>query len=73
MNKTFNNVHNSESQIAGFIKESMLKVRVLAQPSGLAKSIKAGEEITIKSSYIRKSGLPFDNRGYTFSVMALVI
>tara|TARA_R100000935_G_C2840383_1_gene170647 strand:- start:2555 stop:2728 length:174 start_codon:yes stop_codon:yes gene_type:complete len=55
------NAHNIEGQIAGFIKESILKVSTLAQPSDLATSIKAGEKTTIKSSYIRKNGLPFDN------------
>lgn len=55
------NAHNIEGQIAGFIKESILKVSTLAQPSDLAKSIKAGEKTTIKSSYIRKNGLLFDN------------
>lgn len=66
------NAHNIEGQIAGFIKESILKVSTLAQPSDLATSIKAGEKITIKSSYIRKNGLPLDSRGHTFSAMAVV-
>lgn len=66
------NAHNIEGQIAGLIKESILKVSTLAQPSDLAKSIKAGEKITIKSSYMRKNRLPFDNRGHAFSIMAVV-
>ena len=66
------NAHNIEGQIAGFIKESILKVSTLAQPSDLAKSIKAGEKTTIKSSYIRKNGLPFDNWDHDFSAMAVV-
>jgi len=35
------------------------------------KSINVGDRIAIKSSYTRKHGLPFDNRGQTVSVMAL--
>ena len=35
------------------------------------KSIQIGDRIAIKSSYTRKHGLPFDNRGQTVSVMAI--
>ena len=35
------------------------------------KSIQAGDRIAIKSSYTRKHGLPFDNRGQTVSVIAI--
>lgn len=35
------------------------------------KSIQVGDRIAIKSSYTRKYGLPFDNRGRTVSVMAI--
>ena len=52
------NAHNIEGQIAGLIKESILKVSTLAQPSDLAKSIKAGEKITIKLTHAVKSVEP---------------
>ena len=35
------------------------------------KSIQVGDRIAIKSSYVRKHGLPFDNRGFHVSVMAI--
>ena len=37
----------------------------------LVKSMRQGDRIAIKSSYTRKHGLPFDNRGHTVSVMAI--
>jgi 5-methylcytosine-specific restriction protein B len=37
----------------------------------LVRSMRPGERIAIKSSYTRKRGLPFDNRGQTVSVMAV--
>ena len=35
------------------------------------KSIHVGDRIAIKSTYTKKYGLPFDNRGYSVSVMAI--
>ena len=35
------------------------------------KSIRAGDRIAIKSTYNRKHGLPFDNRGHPVAVMAI--
>lgn len=35
------------------------------------RSMRPGDRIAIKSSYTRKHGLPFDNRGQTVSVMAI--
>ncbi|MFO8057204.1 MAG: AAA family ATPase, partial [bacterium] len=35
------------------------------------KSIQVGDRIAIKSSYTRKHGLPFNNRGFPVSVMAI--
>ena len=37
----------------------------------LVNSIKAGERIAIKASYIRKNGLPFDNSNKTVGVMSI--
>src|SRR5262245_63341782 len=37
----------------------------------LVRSMRPGERIAIKSSYTRKHGLPFDNRGQSVSVMAI--
>ncbi len=35
------------------------------------KSIRVGDRIAIKSTYTKKYGLPFDNRGHSVSVMAI--
>lgn len=35
------------------------------------QSIRVGDRIAIKSTYTRKHGLPFDNRGHSVSVMAI--
>ena len=37
----------------------------------LVLSMRVGDRIAIKSSYVRKHNLPFDNRGNSVSVMAL--
>ena len=37
----------------------------------LVRAMRPGDRIAIKSSYTRKRGLPFDNRGSTVSVMAI--
>ncbi|MBO9539714.1 AAA family ATPase [bacterium] len=37
----------------------------------LVRSMRPGDRIAIKSSYVRKHGLPFDNRGLSVSVMAI--
>lgn len=37
----------------------------------LVRAMRPGDRIAIKSSYTRKYGLPFDNRGSTVSVMAI--
>jgi 5-methylcytosine-specific restriction protein B len=39
--------------------------------SDLVRAMRPGDRIAIKSSYTRKHGLPFDNRGYPVSVMAI--
>ena len=35
------------------------------------KSIRVGDRLVIKSTYVRKRDLPFDNRGHSVSVMAI--
>src|SRR5215207_4731667 len=37
----------------------------------LVRSMRPGDRIAIKSSYIRKNSLPFDGRGLPVSVMAI--
>src|SRR5258708_28345369 len=38
---------------------------------GSVRSMRPGDRIAIKSSYVRKNNLPFDNRGLSVSVMAV--
>lgn len=59
----------TEDQTERFIQEGIWEAR--GKQSDLVKTIKAGEKIAIKSTYTRKKGLPFDNRGHTVSVMAI--
>jgi 5-methylcytosine-specific restriction protein B len=37
----------------------------------LVRSIEVGDQIAIKSAYVRKHGLPFDNRDHSVSVLAI--
>ena len=39
----------------------------------VVNSVKVGDKIAIKTSYTKKKGLPFDNRGETISVMKIKI
>jgi len=62
----------TEDQTPRFLKEGVWDTdhsddKVLAK----IRSIKAGDRIAIKSSYVRKKDLPFDNRGQAVSVMAI--
>mgnify|MGYP001114139485 CR=1 FL=1 len=62
----------TEDQTPRFLKEGIwetdhLDEKVLAK----VRSIKPGDRIAIKSAYVRKNTLPFDNRGQTVSVMAI--
>ena len=63
--------YDGRDHTARFIEEGVWEFNPEAKPIDAIKSIKAGEKIAIKSSYIRKNGLPFDNRGHAVSVMAI--
>lgn len=56
--------YDSKHHTARFIEEGIWEFNPEAKLIDAIKSIKAGEGIAIKSSYIRKNGLPFDNRGH---------
>jgi len=62
----------TNDQTLRFVKDGIWETdhpdnKVLAK----VRSIKPGDRIAIKSSYVRKNDLPFDNRGQTVSVMAI--
>ena len=64
-------MYDDKDHTARFIEDGVWEFNPEAKPIDSIKSIKAGEKIAIKSSYIRKNGLPFDNRGHAVSVMAI--
>lgn len=54
-----------------FLAEGIWKNGSQKRYLDVVRSIQVGDRIAIKSSYTRKYGLPFDNRGQTVSVMAI--
>ena len=59
-------------QTARFTKEGMWEVnRPTAREKELVLAMRPGDRIAIKSSYVKKHGLPFDNRQNPVSVMAI--
>jgi 5-methylcytosine-specific restriction enzyme B len=61
----------TDDQTPRFFKEGIWVNGYQDRYLDAVKSIQAGDRIAIKSSYIRKRSLPFDNRGQTVSVMAI--
>lgn len=62
----------TDDQTPRFLDEGIWEIRTPSdKESALVKSMVAGDRIAIKSSYVRKHGLPFDNRGEFVSVMAI--
>ena len=64
-------IYDDKDHTERFIEKGIWELNPIAKPIDSIKSIKAGERIAIKSSYIRKNELPFDNRGHAVSVMAI--
>ena len=64
-------IYDDKDHTERFIEKGIWELNPVAKPIDSIKSIKAGERIAIKSSYIRKNELPFDNRGHAVSVMAI--
>ena len=61
----------SDDQTARFLEEGIWENGYRDRYLDAVKSIQPGDRIAIKSSYTRKHNLPFDNRGYSVSVMAI--
>ncbi|OPL18835.1 MAG: AAA family ATPase [Candidatus Aegiribacteria sp. MLS_C] len=61
----------TDDQTSRFLAEGIWQNKFQEKNVDLVKSIKAGDRIAIKSTYTRKHGLPFDNRGHVVSVMAI--
>jgi 5-methylcytosine-specific restriction protein B len=62
----------TDDQTPRFLDEGIWELRnPTDKESALVKSMAPGDRIAIKSSYVRKNNLPFDNRGKWVSVMAI--
>lgn len=61
-----------EDQTQRFLSDRIWEIRDPTEKElALVKSMNVGDRIAIKSTYVRKHGLPFDNRGEIVSVMAI--
>ncbi len=60
-----------DDQTSRFVDEGIWENGYDNRYLDLVKSIRQGDRIAIKSTYIRKNNLPFDNRGQIVSVMAI--
>ncbi len=63
----------TEDQTERFFREGIWQNGYDNKYLETVKSIQVGDRIAIKSSYTRKHGLTFDNRGLTVSVMAIKV
>ena len=61
----------SDDQTPRFLAEGIWENGYDDKLLDTVRSMRPGDRIAIKSSYTRKHGLPFDNRGQTVSVMAI--
>jgi 5-methylcytosine-specific restriction enzyme B len=61
----------TEDQTSRFFKEGIWVNGSQDRYLDAVRSIQIGDRIAIKSSYVRKHNLPFDNRKLTISVMAI--
>ncbi|MCB9855382.1 MAG: AAA family ATPase [Phycisphaerales bacterium] len=61
----------SNDQTKRFIEEGIWENGCKDRYLELVRSIQPGDRIAIKSSYTRKHGLPFDNRGHSVSVLGI--
>ncbi len=61
----------TEDQTARFLAEGIWENGYDDKLLDTVRSMRPGERIAIKSSYVRKHGLPFDSRGLSVSVMAI--
>ena len=62
---------NAEDQSTRFCKEGIWENGYRDKYLEEVKAVRAGDRIAIKAAYVKKHGLPFDNRGHVVSVMAI--
>lgn len=63
--------HRTDDQTPRFLADGIWENGYDDKYLELVRSMRPGDRIAIKSSYTRKHGLPFDNRGHAVSVMAI--
>ncbi|MDC4577660.1 hypothetical protein NQ795_16055, partial [Acinetobacter baumannii] len=61
----------NEDQFERFISQRIWENGYENELTDKVQSMKVGDKIAIKSSYVRKNGLPFDSKGNFVSVMAI--
>lgn len=62
----------TKDQTKRFLKNGIWEVHnPTEKESAAVNSMEPGDKIAIKASYVRKKGLPFDNRGYFVSAMLI--
>ena len=62
---------HTDDQTARFIRDGLWENGYDDQYLDMVRSMKPGDGIVIKAAYVRKNGLPFDNRKQFVSVMAI--
>lgn len=63
---------HTEDQTARFLTKGIWEIRNPSDKEvSLVKSMNVGDRIAIKATYVRKRGLPFDNRDEPVSVMSI--
>jgi len=63
--------YDSGDQFPRFIEQGVWENGYTDKHLDLVKSIQVGDAVAIKSTYVRKKNLPFDNRNQSVSVMAI--
>ncbi len=61
----------TDDQTSRFLREGIWENGYQDRYLDLVKSIQPGDLIAIKSTYTRKNNLPFDNRGFSVSVLVI--
>jgi 5-methylcytosine-specific restriction protein B len=63
--------YDSGDQYDRFMNDGIWENGYTDKHLDLVRSIQAGDRIAIKSAYVRKHELPFDNKGHSVSVLAI--
>lgn len=63
----------TDDQTQRFLAEGVWENGYRDRYHDLVRSMRPGDRIAIKSSYVRKNNLPFDSRGLPVSVMAVTL